>query len=292
MHGVGRATAAVSIVNALPTGIGCALGIGLEAEVTIDLEPRPNGSETELTADPTHASPVVTTAFRLAVAKFLGGRPVLGRLVVRSAVPVARGLKSSSAVASATARAVAAAAGARDSPEEIARLSAVAARTAGVSATGAFDDALAGVQPGFVVTDNGADQLLRSGPAEPGWEAALLVPETRHRPSPEWAPAFAREGARGREAAELARAGKWWAAMECNTKLVESVIGYAYEPLRTELRAAGALAAGVSGLGPALAAIQPAARTEEVVRVLRRHEGEVLKAPVSGSPIAARGLGP
>ncbi len=292
MHGVGRATAAVTIVNALPTGIGCALGIGLEAEVTVDLELRPIGSETELTADPAHASPVVTTAFRLAVAEFLGGRPILGRLVVRSAVPVARGLKSSSAVAGATARAVAAAAGARAAPEEIARLSAVAGRTAGVSATGAFDDALAGVRPGFVVTDNGADQLLRSGPAEPGWEAALLVPEARHRPSPEWAATFARERSRGQEAAELAQAGKWWAAMESNTRLVESVMGYAYESLRTELRAAGALAAGVSGLGPALAAIQPATRTEEVVRVLRRHEGEVLTVPVSGSPIAARGAGP
>ena len=74
-----------------------------------------------------------------------------------SDIPVAMGLKSSSAVSSAGLLAVARASGATRPPLEIAKLSAQVSRETGVSATGAFDDALAGLASGVVVTNNYTD---------------------------------------------------------------------------------------------------------------------------------------
>jgi shikimate kinase len=45
--------------------------------------------------------------------------------------------------------------------------------------------------------------------------------------------------------------------MRLNTELVERTMGYSYRTLRNKLEQRGAIASGVSGLGPTLAAIAP-----------------------------------
>ncbi len=292
MRGVGRATSAVTVINALPTGVGCALGIDLGAEVTVTLDAAAPGVPSELRIAADQRTPLVESAFRLAAERFLPETGIVGDLRIRSEIPVARGLKSSSAVASATVRAVAEALGARTSLEEVARLSARAGRASGVSATGAFDDALAGLRPGFVLTDNRTGSLLRTESPGADWEAAILVPPARHRPSPEWARAFAAEAARGTAAVEAARSGRWWEALARNTEIVERVMGYSYENLRAELLRVGALAAGVSGLGPALAAIAPSGQIPAVLEVLAHQAGERLRVRVNGSVATSEGRSP
>lgn len=286
MRGVGRATSAVTIVNALPTGVGGALGIDLAAEVTVEFAPTAHGGTNELRSAAGPLTPLLEKSFGLAVEKYLSGRSVRGEVSVRSVIPPARGLKSSSAVGSATIRAVAEAAGASPPPEEVARLSAEAGRAAGVSATGAFDDALAGVRSGLVLTNNRSHSVIRAVPPDPDWSVEILLPAGTHRPSPEWAAAFARRSAEGVRVVEAAEAGDWWEAMRRNTELVEAVMGYAYRPLRARVEAAGALACGVSGLGPALAAVVPRSRVADVRAVLARESGDHLAVAVSRAPSA------
>ncbi len=283
MRGVGRASAAITIVNALSTGLGCALGIGLyaRAEVTVRLARKLHRPTLEI--PPEVRTPLVEEALRSGLNRFFPSVPCDASLALTSEIPVAKGLKSSSAVACAVLSAVGQAARADVPPIEIARISADVSRQTGVSATGALDDALAGLTSGFVVTDNERGTLLRESPADHAWEVALFVPPTPHRPSPEWTSAFRARSGEGSRAADEAREGRWWPAMDRNTELVESVMGYDYADLRERLRQAGALASGVSGLGPALACVAPRERVAELLELLPADGGERLRVALSAT---------
>lgn len=283
MRGVGTATAALTIINALPTGVGCALGVGLSATAEVHLRSHDADAPPGLRIPPANRTPLVETAVRVAFSRFLPHPPDSAELIVRSEIPVARGLKSSSAVASAIVLAVAHAADIDVTPLEVARLSAEIGRASGVSATGAFDDALAGLRPGFCLTDNREDRLLGSTDATPGWEAAILVPPGSHGLSPGYLPEFVREAPQSTRAIDLARAGAYWEAMELNSDLVERVMGYDYASLRAELLAEGALGAGVSGLGPSFAVIAPWGRIPRLLDVLARRPGERLRVTIPSS---------
>jgi len=267
MKGSATAHAAITIVNALPTGVGCALGISLAVRATATLTRTGTSAAHDLDLDPASDSPLVREAFREAVERVEPGASWHAQLAIDSEIPPARGLKSSSAVASAVGGAVLRALGRDLPPLELARLSATAARRVGLSATGAFDDALAGLSSGFVITDNREDQLLRSAPVDPNLDVALWVPPATHRPSPEWRLAFERRAAESRAALEEAANGRWAEAVERNTALVEEVMGYDYRELRARVLEHGAMACGVSGLGPTLAAL-----------VGRDHAGAVIDA--------------
>jgi len=291
MRGLGRATGAITIVNALPSGVGCALGIGLGVEAEVETRPTTGtaGRRGRLwETDGISRTPLIEAAMELALERYAGEEPFASALKIHSEIPMARGLKSSSAVASAVGRAVASAWGKSPEPPEIARFSAEVGRLAGVSATGALDDALAGLGPGFVVTDNSRDAVLRTGPAGPDWMVALFVPRTAHRPSPEWLERFRAARDRAQAAVDAALVGNWWTAMARNTELVEEVMGYDYQDARAGLLEAGAFGAGVSGLGPTLAAVGPAHRAQEMLASLPERGGDrrlVALRPGPGMPV-------
>ncbi len=148
---------------------------------------------------------------------------------------------------------------------EVAALAAAVGRDVGLSATGAFDDAIAGLLTGFVVTDNRADRLLLRAPADPEWMAVVHVPSGAHPPSPGLLERFRPWAREGSAAADAALRGDWADAMQRNTGLVERVMGYQYGELRHRLAGAGAVACGVSGMGPSLVALTPRSRTSAVL---------------------------
>ena len=272
MIGVGVGSGGISFVNALPTGVGAAAGVSLWTTATVDIVAARAPS---LEVDGRSDSPLVVETMRSAIERWSPGMAARARVRVDSAVPVAVGLKSSSAVGAAVARAIASALGVTPSAEEIAGLAADAAQRIGLSATGAFDDALAAVVPGIHVTDNPARTRLRTDPADPRWNVVLWVPPGRHRPSTEVREAFRAVEADGRAAADAARAGRPLEAMARNTEVVERVMGYPYAALRAAVAEAGAVASGVSGMGPAVAVLVPADRIGPVRNALGGFPGAV-----------------
>lgn len=280
MHGLGRAGGAVTIVNALPTGVGCALGIGLFAEAEVTLHPAPARGGGELRVARAARSPLVAAAVEGALRRYAPSEGWTVELDLRCEIPPARGLKSSSAVASAIVQAVAHARARLPSALEIGLLSAEVSRAAGVSATGALDDALAGLSGGFVVTDNSLGKVLRADPPDASWSVALLIPPGTHSPSPGWEAAFSAHAREARAGVEAALRGDWWTAMALNTELVERTMRYSYGSLRRVLLRDGALGAGVSGLGPALAAVAPTDRVRQLVAALPVDAGERRAVPV------------
>ena len=274
MRGVGESHGAITIVNALPTGIGAAAGIALSARAEVRIDPTAGPGGPTVSIRPAASdTPLVRATLLAAVERLSLSGPHSVELEVHSHIPPGTGLKSSSAVGCAVVRAVDAAAGEAGGAEAVARLSAEVSRRVGASATGAFDDALAGLSSGVVVTDNRHDRLLRSHPLPPGHAVALWIPPGVHVASPEAARRFAKDEPRARRAAEAAIAGRLWEAMDENSEVVEEAMGYDYRDLRARVRRHGAVGAGTSGLGPAFAAVAPLDRMEEVLAELPRSSG-------------------
>ncbi|MHB1434675.1 MAG: shikimate kinase [Thermoplasmata archaeon] len=256
MRGVGRATGAMTFLNALFTGIGAAAALPIGVEVRAGF-----GAGAAPDAPP---GPLVARAVESALAEWgsPGTDPI--RVEVRSDIPPGQGLKSSSAVASATIAAVADLLDVHPAPLEIARRSARVGRAAGVSATGALDDALAGLVDGVVVTDNRQDRWIGTHPVPEEWGAVVYAPDRPHPPSPALVDRFARYRPKAEPIERMVRHGDLIAALNANGELVESAMGYDYAPIRAALRDAGAVAAGVSGMGPALVALGPADRLASI----------------------------
>lgn len=273
MRGVGSAFAAITIVNALPTGIGAAVGVALRARAEVALAAA--ASDSVRVRPPAGDTPLVREAVRAAVEPSVREHWSV-EVQLESEIPPAVGLKSSSAVASAVVRAVA---GALDRPltaEAVARGAARAGRAAGVSATGAFDDALAGLRSGVVVTDNSTDRTIARWPVEPELGVALWIPPGAHPPSPGVTNRFRSFAPQSRAAADEVTAGRAWPAMRANGRLVDAAMGYDRQALTHRVDRLGAVSAGTSGLGPAFAVVAPKVRLPEIVRALEPEGGRVL----------------
>ncbi|MGA8511750.1 MAG: shikimate kinase [Thermoplasmata archaeon] len=274
MHGVGHSTGAITMLNALFTGTGSAAGIGLKVRAKIELKTVPSKREESIRFGSRSDSLIAREAIKQSVRFFAPRDFFQASVSIASEIPVGRGLKSSSAVSTAIDRAIASALGKEITAAEVARRSADLTQRIGQSATGAFDDALAGLVSGIVVTNNATRQIVRVDSIDPNWVALLWIPSEAHPPSPELHGEFRRHASSAGAAVEHATSGKYAEAMAENSALVEQILGYNYRALRETLVASGAIASGVSGMGPTLASIVPRATASDLAELLPTQGGE------------------
>ena len=146
--GTGSANGACSLLHA--AGIGYGASLALDLPVNVRLLDAPPRREVE---DPDGLLDAVVNAWTKA------GHPLPEgefHWAVRSSIPPRQGLKSSAAVAIAGLRALAEAANLDISTPALVELAGAAQLAAGVSITGAYDDAWAAAEPGWRVIDVGA----------------------------------------------------------------------------------------------------------------------------------------
>ncbi len=274
-----RSHSAVSVVNAIATWRGAALGVDLwaEAEAVVLSEPRIEG---EVLGDPSVDTILIEKAALIVLKRFNLMEEVGVRVVTRSNIPVARGLKSSSAAANAVVLAVT---GALD--EEIDDLEAVnlgvdACVDARVTITGAFDDACASFFGGLVVTDNREREILLREMFSEDFEVLLKIPskkvktvDTKEKPLWVFKDLFL-------QAHGFALKGRVWEAITLNGLLCAVVYGLDTRFIVDAL-AAGALAAGVSGTGPTMFAVTPLGEGDAIIDVLERFSGETLRVKIN-----------
>lgn len=245
------------MVNAIATGVGGAVGVDIPVEAAVEVDPGGRGVSIDSATPWGRVEPPERLAGALAwLASMLGLEG--GLLVrVRSGIPPASGLKSSSAVVNAVTAALLDAAGERLNAVGVARLGVEVARRAGLTVTGAFDDSLATVAGGVFVTDNPSMRILRHYTVEDGLYVVAAVRGERRIDTVDPEAFRALRGAYER-AARLALEGEWLAAMTLNGLTTLAATGW--DPLAAELAARalaspGVLAAGVSGKGPAVFAV-------------------------------------
>lgn len=272
---------AVSLVNAIATGRGATLGISLGVRATVTTGP---GRGIAVAARGQSARLARMTVEEVAPAQALARTRVA--VAVESEIPAGYGLKSSSAASSAVALACARIFRPK-MPERQALLAGIrASKKAGVSITGAYDDVCACCYGGFNVTDNHSNRTVRRGPAPGGLSVSIFIPRRRKRGSPGRLRSLA--GVFG-NAWDLARAGRYWDAMNANGLAAESVLSGECG-ITARLLEAGALGASVSGNGPAVAAIYRGAQARPVAGVLAGLEGSVIVSRTSNAGAAVRDL--
>lgn len=270
-----RVNGAITVVNAIPAGRGAAMGIDLWTEADATL--RDDGIEVTAKGP---EGPVDGDLVR-AVAETVLPDGQGAEIRVDSTIPVARGLKSSSAAANATALALARELGRGHDVLGAVRAGVAAARRAGVTTTGAFDDATASAVGGVCVTDNREDRFLaRHRP--PDLAAAVAVPEET-KSEEAWEPEAYGDPRPFEVAHTWAHDGSWQAAMALNASGVVDGLGLDPEPLLDAL-AAGAVACGPSGTGPAVAALSPRDRIDTVADALAA-AGRVLRVEPTGEGV-------
>lgn len=279
---IGRAACrgAATIVNAIPTGRGAAFGITLEtdAEVTILDEAGgivcPGlGEGAELVAH--------------CVGSTLRGTPLEGRgarVALRSDIPISRGLKSSSAASNAVVLATTRAAQASIDDLRVLGTAVDASVKAGVTITGAFDDAAACYFGGAVVTDNSERRVIARGRMDASLSVLIHVPGRRISKASVRGLDFGPARPDSERALKLAIAGEFAKAMELNSRACSKVLGLS-EEVAELARENGAVAAGISGTGPATVVLARREDEAGLARVLEaRSDGVVLRAAINDTP--------
>lgn len=246
MHGHAEAPGAISVVNAIPAGRGASAAIDRTVSATVELDPTAEavtGAAGDV--DPT----LVERCVARTTVRFGSGEG--GHIRTESTLPASVGLKTSSAAANAAIEATLDALDVTVDPLEVARIGVGVAREAGVTITGAFDDAAASALGGMCVTDNRTDTLLDRRTIDR--PVVIVVPD---RPAPTAAVdvgALEAVNSICDHAVNLALDGEVPLAMSINGLAVGMVLDLDPAPVRSAIdRAAGV---SVSGTGPAIAAI-------------------------------------
>jgi shikimate kinase len=280
MHG------AVSIVNAIATGNGSSLGISLRVNAEVELA-RGHGVRF-LTGK--NDDRLVNNIIRNTLPKEMIESNLI-TIKVKSEIPIGFGLKSSSAVSNAVALACSRLA--KEEEEEVddyAVLDAAvrASLDAKVSITGAYDDATACYFGGFTVTDNYSRRLIRREEAPENLYAIIFLP--RNAPRKGDVHRLSNLSDLFTDAFRLAEAGEYWKAMKLNGVLASAALGSTYLPVMAAIER-GALAAGVSGNGPSIAAVAYEDEVGNIKSTLSKFEGTIIMSRINNQKASVEALG-
>lgn len=264
---------AISIVNAIATGKGSALGISLKVTAEVELQKG-------------HGLRFITgrngdRLIKNIIQKTIPKETIESNMIsirVDSEIPIGYGLKSSSAVSNAIVLACSQIAREEDiNDDTILEVAALSSLEAKVSLTGAYDDATACYFGGFTVTDNYSRRLIRKERAPENLYAIIILPSSTTRGdvrklrnlSDIFIDAF-----------RFAESGQYWKAMKLNGVLASAALSSSYAPAMAAMEH-GALSASISGNGPSIAAVGNEDAIEPIVGALSKYDGEIIVSKVN-----------
>jgi shikimate kinase len=273
---VASALGAGTVINAIATLKGSAFGINLKtcAEVTVI----DKGIKCQIARHETADTSLITECARVVLERYA---PDVGvSITTVSEVPIASGLKSSSAAANATVLGLIKALEIDMQPLEIVKLGVIAARRAAVTITGAFDDACASFFGGLVFTDNERDILLKR--VELDTPVLIFVPHAKAYSAKANVARAKMLGPWVDVAYHLAREGEHEKAMVLNGLIYCSAFGFNTEPMIRALEA-GARAATLSGTGPAYIALVDSSSSKTVKKAWESLDGLIIESETSNT---------
>lgn len=257
---------AISIVNAIATGYGSALGISLKVRVEVELR-KGNG----ILFQPEGGTPLLRNIINRSLPKEITKNNLLV-IKVDSQIPAGMGLKSSSAVSSATALACTALVGNDLDDKIILNLAVRASLDAGVTITGAYDDSTACYFGGIVVTNNYEYELIQREEAPADLYAVVFLPNNNRYGNIRNLYLFSDLFM---DAFNLAKTRQYWKAMKLNGLLTASALSGEYKPILTALQR-GALSASISGNGPSIAAVTYKEHIDNITQIYDKYNGVTL----------------
>jgi shikimate kinase len=276
MHG------AVSIVNAIATGNGSALGISLRVTAEAEIS---RGHGVKFLTGKNDDKLINNIIYNILPREMVEQNMIV--IKVKSEIPIGYGLKSSSAVSNAVALACFRLT--RQDIDDYAVLDAAvkASLDAKVSITGAYDDASACYFGGFTLTDNYSRKLIRRDEAPSDLFAIIFLPRNTPRGDVH---KLSNLSDLFIDAFRLAEAGDYWKAMKLNGVLTSAALSTRYAPVMTAIEH-GALSASISGNGPSMVAIAYEDEVEEIKSALSKFEGRMLVSRINNIKAKVEVLG-
>jgi shikimate kinase len=271
---------AATIINAIATGKGAAIGVDLWTKAAVALTNEPGHIQVSIRSDSSE-NPALAQKTVTRILRHFGLENEYGAKVeTTSNIPVARGLKSSSAAANAIALATTAALERSLDDVTVVKLGVDGALDAKVTITGAFDDACASFFGGIVITDNMERAILKRFELAEAPVVLFYVPPKKTYTVGSDVKRMKGMASAVKIAYNEALNGNYWAALTLNGLIFSSALGYDPSPAVDALTA-GAVASGLSGTGPAVSAVVPEDKIDAVKEVWRSRDGEILEAHVN-----------
>ena len=268
---------AISIVNAIATGQGSALGISLEtcAEVTLTSD---NLIEVIINNDKSENTGLAQECFKLV--KMKTSESCGAKITVNSDIPIGRGLKSSSAAATAIILSCLKAFEIVMTEKEILDLSVQASKNSGVTITGALDDTAACFLGGLVVTNNSSNELLSRVIVDDDYSILIHVPDHKsytkdvnYSGSDEFIHSLD-------TLISMTLEGNYLSAMSLNGMIYSRILKQSNESAILALKN-NALAAGLSGTGPSVGVICLSENKSSILDSWKNLDGDIITAKIN-----------
>jgi shikimate kinase len=250
LKGFACASGAGTIIAAFATWKGAAFGTGLKTYSEVELSDRERKVHGSIEGMPEGDTFLIERCVELVLEHFeleLGGT-----VKTSSNIPLAGGLKSSSAAANATVLATLNAIEESMPPLDAVKLGVRAAREAKVTITGSFDDACASFFGGVVITDNRELKLLKR--EEYNSKVLIFAPDRKVFSSQTNVKRSQLIAPYVDMAYELALSGEYEKAMTLNGFLYCSALGFDTEFILRAMEC-GVKGVSLSGSGPAYVAL-------------------------------------
>ncbi len=270
---------AISIVNALATCSGCALGISLRVTAEADLR-----SGEGIRSQTVNEKLIRNIVYNTIPKEILAENSVY--ISVESEIPMGFGLKSSSAVSDAVALACSKLVKEEIEDYVVLDRAVLASLDAGVTITGAYDDSSACYFGGFVVTNNRTHEIIHHQEAPHSLSAIIFIPNATRRGNMSKVDTMSNLFG---EAFKFATAGEYWKAMNLNGMLLSTSLSAEYEPVLKAIQG-GALAASISGNGPAIAAVSNEENMEDIKAAFAKFNGSVIVSKINNEKAKAETL--
>ena len=259
---------AISIVSAIASGKGAALGITPKVEVI--MESMPGSGISIKSGSQNLSSRLITRTIEKIVSKKQLSETKLN-LLLNSEIPTGYGLKSSSAISSAVALAAAKLFKQKIDDSKILLAGVNASIETKVSLTGAYDDACACYYGGFMVTDNYKRKIISSKKAPTNLKVVIFIPKSRKRGNIKKLKTLNTVFER---AWNFAKNEDYWNAMILNGFATSSILN-SDPKLITQLVEKGAIGASISGNGPSIAVVTKQSNISRIKKVFSSLEGRV-----------------
>ena len=265
---------AISIVNAIATGKGAALGIS--KKVNVEMETTYGKGVIIEVENKSMSSRLINRVIEKIVTKNELSKTKL-KVSLDTEIPTGYGLKSSSAISTAVAMACAKLFKPNMNDTEILNAGVKASIETKVSLTGAYDDACACYYGGFVVTDNYKKKLIRSEKCLNHVSAVIFIPKSRKRGNVKKLKTLSADF---EQAWNLAKKSDYWNAMNLNGIATSTILSSEPEII-LKLIENGAIGASVSGNGPSIAAIVKNNSVTKIKKIFSTLEGNTTVAQIN-----------
>ena len=265
---------AISIVNAIATGKGAALGIS--KKVNVEMETSYGKGVIIEVENKSMSSRLINRVIEKIIPKNELSKTKL-KISLDSEIPTGYGLKSSSAISTAVSMACAKLFKPNMNDIEILNAGVKASIETKVSLTGAYDDACACYYGGFVVTDNHKKKIVHSEKCLNRVSVVIFIPKSRKRGNIRKLKVSSSDF---EHAWNLAKKSDYWNAMILNG-LATSAILSSEPKIIPKLIENGALGASVSGNGPSIAAIVRNDSISKIKRVFSSLDGDTTVSEIN-----------